>query len=369
MEISQRQAKEVINTLTSVIHEDINFITPEGVIIASSDASRVGTFHEGATMVRHMNQPLIIASNDLYKGTKKGVNLPLYHEDQLIAVVGITGEPEEIIKFSKVIVKMSEILIKEHFMNVQKQFKRENQRVLLEMMMKEKNHPKIVIDKMTELGYNPEAYHYVAIFDVQNLNQKPIDDLNHLYNSIEKRLHKDDLLARHESFYVLLTAELKLEKLIDHLKDIKMHLEKKYQVKVTIGISEEIIDLNDFSQAFQQARMVVELGSNRGSGLIKVYERTSLDLLFQGFSNYLKMDFSSHVFKELNREEIEETRETILTYIRHNGSIQTASEELVVHKNTLQYRLNRIHQKTGYNPRNLEDLMALYLAIQLDKHQ
>ena len=369
MEISQRQAREVIHSLRTVISEDINFITPDGIIIASSDEMRVGSFHEGATIVCQSNKPLLITSNDLYKGTKKGVNLPLYHDDQLIAVVGITGEPEDIIKFSKVIVKMSEILIKEHFLNVQKQFRRENQRVLLEMMMKEKNDPQVVMDKMNELGYDPIMYHHVAIFDIQNLNDKPIDDINHLYNSIEKRLKSVDLLARHESFFVLLTAETNLEKLIDHVTNIKMHLEGKYKVRVTVGISEEIIDLNDFSQAFKQARMVVELGLNRASGLVKVYERTSLDLLFQGFSNYLKIDFSSHIFKELTCDEIQETRDTILTYMRHNGSIQTASEELIVHKNTLQYRLNRIHQKTGYNPRNLEDLFALYLAIQLDKHQ
>ena len=47
---------------------------------------------------------------------------------------------------------------------------------------------------------------------------------------------------------------------------------------------------------------------------------------------------------------------------------ETALEETVVgllNKNTLQYKLNRIHKITGLNPRKFQDAVLLYLAVLL----
>lgn len=369
MEISQRQAEEIVNTLKSVIQEDINFISPDGTIIASSDEKRVGSYHEGAVIVAQTMMPLIISSDDMYQGAKKGINLPLFYEQKLIAVVGITGDSNEIIQYSNVIVKMSEILIKEHFLNVQKQFKRENQRVIIELIMKDKFNSEILKLKMDELGYDTSSYHYLIICEVEHLDRYNIDVINNIFNSIEKRIGTNDLLARHESQFVYVSQLNDQHALLTQIKAMKSYIEQKYKIEVTVGISEPITTIDDYFGAYKQAKMVVELGTNKGSGLIKFYDRTSLDLLFQGFSNYLNIDFSAHVFKEMTKEEIEETKEIILTYIRNNGSIQKASEELFIHKNTLQYRLNRIHEWTGYNPRELEDMIRLYLAIQLERKE
>lgn len=36
-----------------------------------------------------------------------------------------------------------------------------------------------------------------------------------------------------------------------------------------------------------------------------------------------------------------------------------------MHKNSVQYRLDRLHELTGYNPRNLDDYVILRLAFLL----
>ena len=45
--------------------------------------------------------------------------------------------------------------------------------------------------------------------------------------------------------------------------------------------------------------------------------------------------------------------------------LKQASEALYLHKNTLQYQLDRIHRETGYNPREFADAVILYLALKL----
>jgi len=57
----------------------------------------------------------------------------------------------------------------------------------------------------------------------------------------------------------------------------------------------------------------------------------------------------------------------LMVFSRNNGSINATSEELFVHKNTLQYRLKKVKEITGYDPRKLRDFTILYLAILLYK--
>ncbi|MFR2837269.1 MAG: helix-turn-helix domain-containing protein [[Clostridium] nexile] len=46
-------------------------------------------------------------------------------------------------------------------------------------------------------------------------------------------------------------------------------------------------------------------------------------------------------------------------------SLQSTCQKLFIHKNTLQNRLDRIYEKSGYNPRKFRDAALLYLALKL----
>ncbi|AUD64602.1 hypothetical protein BK011_02490 [Tenericutes bacterium MZ-XQ] len=368
MEISKRQADEIIKNLKSVINEDINFISPSGTIISSSDESRVGDFHEGAVKVAQTKQPLIISSDYDYLGAKKGINLPVFYDQNLIAIVGITGEAGAIIQFSNVIVKMSEILIKENFLNVQKQFKRENNRVIMELVTKGKFNPEIFKIKMDELGLDASKYAYFLIAELSNFDMQNIELSNMIYNSIEKRIHIDAILGRSESKFMLLSEIQDYESLKNKFLEIKNYVEQKYRVKMTVGISEKINGLNGFYQAYKQADMVVEIDSHKDSGLIKQFDGSSLEFLFQSLASQSNKEFSKRVLEHLSEEEISEISEIIQNYIAHNGSINAVSEALYIHKNTVQYRLNKIFTMTGYNPRQLKDLISLYIALELQKN-
>ena len=54
--------------------------------------------------------------------------------------------------------------------------------------------------------------------------------------------------------------------------------------------------------------------------------------------------------------------ETIVAYAAHTGSMAQVCEVLHIHRNTLNYRLGRLEELTGYQPRCMRDLMMLYLA-------
>lgn len=57
---------------------------------------------------------------------------------------------------------------------------------------------------------------------------------------------------------------------------------------------------------------------------------------------------------------------TLRTFAGADLNLRVAAEQLFVHPNTAQYRLRRLAERTGRNPRNIGDLVDLLLAIALD---
>ena len=53
-------------------------------------------------------------------------------------------------------------------------------------------------------------------------------------------------------------------------------------------------------------------------------------------------------------------------YVQCNCSLSACAEKLFIHKNTVQYRLTKLHQLTGFNPQNIMDLIKLYLAFAIN---
>ena len=54
-------------------------------------------------------------------------------------------------------------------------------------------------------------------------------------------------------------------------------------------------------------------------------------------------------------------------YFACNGSVQAISQKLFIHKNTVQYKIKKIADATGYDPRRLTDTVLLYLCVKLRK--
>jgi len=53
---------------------------------------------------------------------------------------------------------------------------------------------------------------------------------------------------------------------------------------------------------------------------------------------------------------------TVDSFLIHHQTIQETADDLFVHRNTLQYRLDRFYQKTGLQVRQFEDALAYYIV-------
>ena len=104
-------AQAIVDEMKESLHRDINFMDEEGVIIASTDQDRVGTYHAGASRILHEQLEELVIEEPAEDGMRPGINLPIRIKRKTIGVIGITGKPSEVYAFGEVIQKMTEIMV------------------------------------------------------------------------------------------------------------------------------------------------------------------------------------------------------------------------------------------------------------------
>lgn len=62
-------------------------------------------------------------------------------------------------------------------------------------------------------------------------------------------------------------------------------------------------------------------------------------------------------------------RRTLACWFRNNVQPTATAKALFIHRNTLEYRLNRISELTGLDLANFDDRLLLYVALQLGEQE
>ncbi|HOX33212.1 MAG TPA: sugar diacid recognition domain-containing protein [Spirochaetales bacterium] len=88
-------AAAFVRRLGERIDYNINIMDRDGVIIASRDQSRLGSYHEAAHRLLESGGAIeaVEPGAGLPAGVRPGVNLPILYKGEAIGVVGVTGEP------------------------------------------------------------------------------------------------------------------------------------------------------------------------------------------------------------------------------------------------------------------------------------
>ena len=95
--IRPEMAKRFIDQITEYTEYNINIMDESGVIIASRDPRRVGTYHEAADrIIRGKEEIVVIEDDKIYPGVLPGINMAIMVNGKKEGVVGVTGDPEHI---------------------------------------------------------------------------------------------------------------------------------------------------------------------------------------------------------------------------------------------------------------------------------
>lgn len=372
MNVSSYLAQDIVEDMKQIINQDINYFDHNGVIIASTDKDRIGKFHGGAKKSLEIKDNLIISYDGEYVGTRAGINLPVYFEKEIVGVIGVTGKREEVEKYGKIIQRMTEILIKEAYLKEQDNLEREAKRQFIEeLLFRYYSDDRTLLTRAEFLNINTNILRVVSIARIMEDGDEEIsltqNRNDRIFTSFKELLdNSSQNLIVQSGMNIIVIHELKIKENIDTIiRDIKGYIESKYNVKLYFGIGEKSNNLKEIKKSYKEAKKSLDIALAFRDKDILYYDDLDIGLLIDDIPIDTINKYTNKIFLNMTNKEINDYTILIDSYIRHNGSITKAAEELFLHKNTLQYRLNKLYNLTGFNPRNISDMVVLYLAFTL----
>jgi carbohydrate diacid regulator len=370
MNISRKIAFQIVTDISEIIHRPINMMDERGIIIASTDPGRIGAYHAAAhRIVTGRLRELVIFDDDEYEGARKGINLPVMLNGDIAGVIGVTGEYAEVSQYSRIIKRMTEILLLENYYNEQQKLdNRVRQRFLDDWLFTGRGagDPDFV-ERGQRMGIDVTLPRRVMAAEIAELakysdtlrGQQLIAGVNKVARKLTEEI-AGSVFVKTASLMISLVAEPADEKLRLLAEKIQAQVKKIYGLEVVIGIDRPERKLY---RAYGKAKKALRAAKNSPRGLC-FYNAITLETFTDEISPGSKREFIRNIFNRRPAGEIEKWINLLKVYFNANGSVIRAAESLSIHKNTLQYQLKKLSEQTGRDPRRVSDAALFYLALQ-----
>ena len=376
-QITHNLAQQIVNTIKDVCSYDINFINPSGTIIASTNPARIGTFHEIGRKAAVTGTTIEVAESDSFTGTLQGINMPLYYEEQLLAVIGITGAPDKVRKYAFLAQRITSLLIREQELNQYSRHQADKRQFVINSLLHgDTQNPEYLLKCLKEFQIDPETPKRLILIRTYSRpeNNGSSDSsiqssdtvltvseyqIRNLFTDAGISLYTfrypgDFLAVADASSFSAITGKLR-------------HFARKYRQTLAVAAGRSVslyqlgISLHTAETALQSLRQNLPGDHADLTEPFVVFDDLTLEIILSSVSPENRREFLKKTVYTLSPQE----KELLRTYFSLEMSLADTAGKLFLHKNTLQYKLNHIYKKCGLNPRKFRDAVLLYLALEM----
>lgn len=224
----------------------------------------------------------------------------------------------------------------------------------------------IINDRLKYADWKAGERFKLIVVDLNTTNEK-----NHYIDYL--RSFVEDIFAFSKTIYY----EGKLIILVELDKCEEMYATAKFKEFLqssgfTGGISTEFSSLIELKDKYYQSKRAIEIGQNLyEKSVLYEYEKLKLyDLLKTASEKLNLIEFCPSPLIRLNNYDKQNNTDymnTLKTYLYCNKNKAEAAKKLFLHRNTLNYRLNKIREITAIEFEDFKEQYYLYLGFKIIK--
>ena len=350
-------ARQIVDTLKTICSHDINFIDVQGRITASTDPQRVGSYHDGGHEAARTGQIITIEEDDPDRDVRRGINMPIRFHKETVAVIGITGDTEEVRKYANLAQRITLLLLREHEVDARNYDTRTQTGYLVRALIDREPVPREFISAVLErndMKDQGEAWRTLLI-RLQESHESPLATIERAVEDTASRTGKCLYAYRFPNEYILLIKDRDSKRWDYAMRE----LGARFPGDIQIGIgSARKLTRQDLS--FKAARLSIaslEAGEN-----VAAYESFRLELLLSSVTQEAADAYIKKCLQGLDTSD----RDLLHIYFATEMSLKKTAEQCFLHINTLQYRLKRVRDRCGLDPRKFREASMLYTALRLE---
>lgn len=377
METSMRKeywAHKALKKTASIIKKDILITNQSGQVIDASKAEFLGHTHKAALHSIQRNVPIEIEEEDMkfWQADTPCIVVPFEYEGVAYGTVIILDHPDVVRDYSHLLKLNAEFIIaQEKEREEDHHFQLSRTQMLSHIIFNQDRQIQSYNRKglLEQLGLN-ETF-TVGLIQIHTISKSKIKHLRQSLNNW--KLPNDDVIEITPQDYIFIFKTNKNRGTT--LQDIKHFIETHQQDEIlnksliTLGSMNTGIHglIQSYNESISLQKLIRSLDITEGVHTYKEYE---LETICRNISHYTPSNETSLVTnykKLLNFGEDKYLNETVEAYFRNHGKLVKTANDLYIHRNTLNYRIKKIHDITGWDPNTIDGIVLLRIAQLLYK--
>ena len=378
--LDARLAQDIVARTMQIIDSNVNVMDARGRIIGSGDRERIGELHEGALLVLSQGRVVDIdeAVAKHLHGVRPGINLPLRIDGGIVGVIGLTGQPAALRHYGELVCMTAEMMLEQaRLLHMLAQDSRLREELVLNLIRSDTLSPALS-EWAQRLGIDLNQPRVVAVVEVDS-GQLGVDSAMSELQQLQTLLttpERDNLIA-----IVSLTEMVVLKPALnahgrydqdDHRRRVDQLLQRMKesgQVRMRIALGNFFTGPGSIARSYRTARTTMMVGKQRMPEQRSFfYQDLVLPVLLDSLRGGWQANELARPLAKLKANDNNGLlRRTLVAWFSHNVQPSATARALFIHRNTLEYRLNRISELTGLDLGNFDDRLLLYVALQLDE--
>ncbi|MBE6551230.1 MAG: PucR family transcriptional regulator [Ruminococcaceae bacterium] len=353
--MSNRLFQSIVHQMKDAIDRIIGVVDENGVVLASSELSRIGETISG------IKEELLYTNDKFFLGGY--TYCPINNHGKTEYIVFVEGEDSVSENLSTLMcVSLSNIKALYDEKYDKSSFVKN---IILDNIL-----PTDIYAKSKELHLNTETPRIVYLIKFsQKADIVPIDVIQNLFPD----KNKDYVLTVGETDVVLvreLKSAIEAKEAEKVAKSIVDTVNSEFYIKVTVGIGTVVESIRDLAKSYKESQIALEVGKvfDNEKSIIN-YQSLGIGRLIYQLPTTLCEMFLQEVFKRGALDSLDrETLITIQAFFENNLNVSETSRKLFVHRNTLVYRLEKIRKLTGLDLREFDHAITFKVALMVNKY-
>ena len=397
MKIPFELAQSIVDRAMRILGKNVNIMDDAAQVIGSGDPSRIGEYHYAAAVAIAENRTVEVDKDNVEELRCKhtGINVPVALGPDIVGVVGITGEPDEVRGYGELLKEFVELMLQQTLLTEESQLKREAcAHFVADLISENQEEESILAVRAALLGFRfgiPRVAVVISLHRGSGKGYPFIGELGTGREELETQKLRNNIMELVRTNFATCEQDMLTFSSGDHVVVLKSIVDgpgdenwasqlrescAKLQERlspivggITIGIGRPVASPSGIRASYAEAFSACHAGKRLwGPGRIYFVDDLGVAELIREIPAGTRRRFVERIIGRLLENDTEKLLTTLDTYFKCDCDLQRTSANLFIHRNTLVYRLRKIRELTGLEPRLFSDAMQLQMALMLNEY-
>ena len=234
----------------------------------------------------------------------------------------------------------------------------------------------LYVIQLSQRGFHINWQYAVSIIDIKNKKYCSSKQLNSIVINLENHMQHDyenfDIFL-HDSEIIVITGSYTNSELHEFINKLITHLQMLVNGRenFTIGVGKQTKSIRCLYKSYRQAKSIQNLQSkNKIDKSLIFYSDMGIFKLLMGIEDQeILHEYYEHIIQPI--EDYDKKNDSSLTavlrsYLKNNGSVKETADELFIHRNTVNYKINKIEELLNMDLSSLDTRLQLSIGFMLE---